>query len=313
MKTKNFTLYLAILMMGTVTMAAGQPARGDKNGNHENNNRKEIKKAAREDGRGNRDIRYNSRSNEWVRSEEDMHTSPNTTVRREKGNAEQSAARMENRKAGSDRRSYSESGRPAHHEGRIGEERKPAENHDLYRENRHERENRGYTDQRNYRDENRNGWDNRKLSRQEWEHRKYDWNNHNWNFSNHYRKGTIPYYFRDNHNYWYYPGYGHILKGFNHAPYLFYTGRIPIYFEDGFFYRYYTGIGYVWIENPYDLWFNELPHHAVRVRIHGRVYFRLGNAYFTLEPGGFRLAILPDRFYDPIRDGGAHIEISARF
>jgi hypothetical protein len=298
MKTRNFTLIAIILMMGAVMTAAGQPARGERNGNHENNNRSEIKSAARDN------------------------------VRRETASPQRQGGNIENRNSAGDRRSYSESGQSNHNQGAVTENKELKTNHNSINENRHningtrdERENRGYADNRSYRenpapnnrDNNRKLWDNRNYSRHEWEHRNYNWNDRDWNFSNYYRNGYIPYYFRNNANYWYYPEYGHILRGFMHEPFLFYSGQSPFYFEDGFFYRHYNGIGYVWVENPYDIWFNELPYQAVRVRIGGKIFFRLGNAYFEHRLFGFRLVIVPDRYYDPNFDRRASIEISARF
>ncbi len=150
----------------------------------------------------------------------------------------------------------------------------------------------GYSRQNNW-----NEREHRNLSRKEWEHRHYAWNDRSWNYSHHYRQGTIPAYFRDNRNYWYYPGYGHILRGFGQDPYLFHSGHNRYYFDNGFFYRYYNGIGYVWVDDPFGIWFNELPFDAVRVRIAGKIYFRLGKAYFKAGSRGFRMVVLPERYY----------------
>ena len=296
MKTKNFTLYVTILMMGAVLTAAGQPARGERDGSHDNNNRKELKSATRNETRGNRNIHYNTQKNDKVRPQEQMRVTEDKAVRRETGTSGHQATNMGNSKSGA--------------------------GHDGYTNKRNDRgDNRGYANNRGYREnpapdnhrDNRNMWDNRNYNRHEWEHRNYNWDDHHWNFSNYYRKGYIPYYFRNNRNYWYYPQYGHILRGFDHNPFLFYSGRIPFFLEDGFFYRYYNGIGYVWVEDPYNLWFNELPYEAVRVRIGGEIYFRLGNVYFEPGPRGFRAVMLPDRYYDPDYHRGVSIGVSARF
>lgn len=149
----------------------------------------------------------------------------------------------------------------------------------------------------NQRDINRWDKDRNDYNRKNWENRNYDWDRHNWSYSKYYRKNHIPYYFRNNTNYWYYPSYGHILRNFNHRPIIFYSNRHPYYFYDGFIYKYYNNIGYVWLEDPYDIWFEELPYNARRVIIGGQVFFKLVNTYFEVGPLGFRLIILPDRYY----------------
>lgn len=60
MKTRRFTLLAAIVMMGAVTGAAGQPARGEKNGNHEKNNRKELRPDERREVRGMQERKHYS-------------------------------------------------------------------------------------------------------------------------------------------------------------------------------------------------------------------------------------------------------------
>jgi hypothetical protein len=283
MKTRNFTLYAAVLMMATGLTAAGQPERGERNGNHENNNRREMKSATPAEKRENVNSSADPQKKERVTTGNGIHTADNPTLRRESVNTGRRMETRENR----------------------GENNRQKE----YTYNRDNKE----SPSPNYRENNRNLWGNRNYSRHEWEQRQYNWNDHHWDFSNYYRKGTVPYYFRNNNHYWYYPEYGHILRGFRHEPVIFYSGRMPYYFEDGFFYRYYSGIGYVWIEEPYDIWFNELPYGAVRVRIGGRMYFRLGNAYFMLGHAGFHLVVLADRFYDRDYDRGVSFEVSARF
>jgi hypothetical protein len=333
MKTRNFTLYAAILMMATVLTATGQPERGERNGNHENNNRREMKSAtSSEKGDGLKSASDTQKSERVVTSNR-IHTADNPTVRRESLNAGSQMETRENRNTIGNRRSYSVSGPSENKQNTVAEKRGPVDNQKGQPENRqynngrikenHSDKNRQkeYTYNRNYRenhapynrDNDRNVWGNRNYSRHEWEQHQYNWNDHRWNFSNYYRKGYVPYYFRDNRHYWYFPEYGHILRGFRHEPVIFYSERIPYYFEDGFFYRYYPGIGYVWIEEPYGIWFNELPYGTVRVRIGGRIYFRLGNAYFSLGHGGFHLAILSDRYYDRNYDRGVSFDVSARF
>lgn len=310
MKTRNFTLYVTILVMGAVMTAAGQPARGDRNGNHENNNRFQTTPEDNKQVSGDRNIHYNGRASERERIQREAAVNNNLSARDNSGSGSKNGSVAENPKGYSGNR----------------EERAINQNRDNRFENQRNgnHKNEGYTREMNQnRDNNRmerdhgnysrNEWDHRNYSRSEWEHRKYNWNDRHWDFSNYYRKGYVPYYFRNNHNYWYLPGYGHILRNFSYRPYLFYAGRIPYYFDNGFFYRYVDGIGYIWVENPYDLWFSQLPDHAVRTRINGNIYFRLGNAYFLAGRHGFRLAVLPARYYDPWIDRGVGIEITARF
>jgi hypothetical protein len=121
---------------------------------------------------------------------------------------------------------------------------------------------------------------------------------HQYAYSSYYRLNHVPVYFHSNKYYKYHPRYGHTVRKFAYAPVRFWAERVPYYFSDGFFYRHHPGIGYIWIENPYDIWFTELPHEAVRVRIGGNLYFRMGNAFFASGPFGFRLATLPDHYYD---------------
>jgi hypothetical protein len=325
MKTRNFTLYVTILVMGAVMTAAGQPARGDRNGNHENNNRKEIKSDNDKAVQGNPNIRYNGNSSEKGRATQEMRVNKNVTSREQSKQPDRQANNSKNRNVGEKSDNYANN--QSVRENRSGNSDKLDDNKNRggntnnAATTNNNKNHGGYADNRNYkenpapnhREYNRNHWDNGNYSRNEWEHRNYNWNDRNWNFSNYYRKDYVPYYFRNNRNYWYFPEYGHILRGFLHDPFLFYSGSIPFYFEDGFFFRHYNGIGYVWIEDPHDIWFNELPYSAVRVRIGGRIYFRLGNAYFEGGPLGFHLAILPDRYYDPYYDRGVSFEISARF
>ena len=333
MKTRNFTLYAAILMMATGLTATGQPVRGERNGNHENNNRRELKTANQAEKSENQKSTSDSKKKESVTTDNRMHTADNPTLRRESVNTGRRIEARDNRNTTGTRRSYSVSGPSENKQNTVTDKRGPVDNQKGLPENRqykngsgnenhsnnnHQKEytyNRNYreTPAPNYRENNRNVWGNRNYNRHEWEQHQYNWNDHRWDFSNYYRKGYIPYYFRDNRHYWYYPEYGHILRGFRHDPVIFYSGRIPYYFEDGFFYRYYSGIGYVWIEEPYNIWFNELPYGAVRVRIGGKLYFRLGNAYFRLGHAGFHLAVLPDRYYDRNYNRGVSFEISGRF
>jgi len=318
MKTRNFTLYAAILMIATGLTAAGQPERGERNGNHESNNRREMKSATTsEKGDGLKSASDQQKSEHAISSNR-IHTADNPTLRRESANAGRQIVTRENRNTTGTRRSYSVSGPSENKQNTVAEKRGPVDNQKGQPENRQYnngriKENRGDNNRQKEYTYNRNVWGNRNYSRHEWEQRQYNWNDHHWDFSNYYRKGHIPYYFRNNNHYWYYPEYGHILRGFRYEPVILYAGRIPYYFEDGFFYRYYAGIGYVWVEEPYGIWFNELPYGAVRVRIGGRIYFRLGNAYFMLGHAGFHLAVLPDRYYDRNYDWGVSVEVSARF
>jgi hypothetical protein len=311
MKTRNFTLYAAILMMATVMTATGQPERGERNGNHENNNRRELKSANQVDKRENLKNTTEPQKKEGVTTDRRIHTVDNPTLRRESVNTGRRMETRENRNNTGTRRSYSVSGPSENKQnnGKVNDNLADNNRQKEYTYNRNYRE----TPAPNYRDNNRNVWGNRNYSRHEWEQRQYNWNDNHWEFSNYYRKGYVPYYFRNNNHYWYFPEYGHILRGFRHEPVILYSGRMPYYFEDGFFYRYYSGIGYVWIEEPYGIWFNELPYAAVRVRIGGKMYYRLGNAFFRHGHSGFHLVVLADRFYDRNYDRGVSFDVSAKF
>jgi hypothetical protein len=323
MKTRNFALYVTILVMGAGLTAAGQPARGERSGNHENNNRKETKAENHPSMDGQRKIRYNGDAPERSRTSYQLQVKDNLKARdnsyaqgkqntspdkrKETGKAIHPSNRNNERENLNATRNREVNRRPGRSE--YAGSHNDIGNRKGYAENRTHRENPAV----NHIDRNHNGWGNGNYSRHEWEHRKYSWDDRHWNFSNYYRKGHIPWYFRNNSNYWYYPGYGHILRGFGTNPVVFYAGRTPFYFEDGFFFRYHRGIGYVWVEDPLNIWFTDLPRGAVKVRIGGRMYFRLGNAYFETGPRGFRLAILPDRYYRPWDHRGFGLEITARF
>jgi hypothetical protein len=326
MKTRDFTLYATILMMGAGLTAAGQPARGERSGNHENNNRSEIKAETNLSSEGQRKAKYSGDASERSRTSYQLQVNDNLKARDNSPAPGKQNAGPDKRKGtgkeihpsngyrDSENRSSTRNTRYSETDRRTGKNE--------YTDSRVEKGNRkGYVDNRahreipavNHRDHNYNVWGNGKYSRHEWEHRKYSWDDRHWNFSNYYRKGHIPWYFRNNSNYWYYPGYGHILRGFRTNPVVFYAGRIPFYFEDGFFFRYHRGIGYVWVEDPLDIWFTDLPRGVEKVRIGGRMYFRFGNAYFESGPRGFRLALLPDRYYKPWDHRGIGLEITARF
>jgi len=312
-------------MMGAVVSATGQPERGERRGNHENNSSSELKSATRSETVDNQNRRSGGERNARITYETRNHSVDKPQAVQEGASAKNRMEVIEHNQ----RRSYSVSGAPsgqqqkaAEQKGNIGQQNNRTTEKKYYdnnnRSNRYNREDQGrYSDNRDYRHvpsrDHQNVWSNRNYSRQEWEHRHYNWNERQWSFGSYYKKGYIPYYFRDNRNYWYYPGYGHILRGFRHEPVVLFSGAVPYYYEDGFFFRYYPGLGYVWIEEPYGLWFNELPHNAVRMRIGGKTYFRFGNTYFRFSSHGFRLVELPDRYYDPRLNRGVSFEVSARF
>jgi hypothetical protein len=316
MKTRNFTLIGTILMMVAVMTAAGQPERGERNGNPENNNRKASRSTS-----GNEVTSEMATPLPQAGRNEIRNNADDRRTWSESGHSRNDREVINNNRDSKENRNFNDPAKLEDKKEFKGNHNSINENHNTLNGNRNEHGNSGYAENRSYaerssadhREFNRHLWDNHNYNRQDWEHRNYRWNDHKWSFSNYYRKGHVPYYFRENRNYWYYPEYGHILRGFRHEPFLFYSGQIPFFFEDGFFFRYYTGIGYVWIEDPYDIWFNDLPYQAVRVRISGRMYFKLGNAFFERGTWGFRLALLPDRFYDPVYDRGFEGELSGRF
>ncbi|HNQ37253.1 MAG TPA: hypothetical protein PKJ58_04780 [Prolixibacteraceae bacterium] len=214
MKTGKFTLMTAILVMAAVTGAAGQPARGNKNGNHEKNNRQEIAAQERREVRGAGALERNRPDRVEMQKKSFSHPSQREAIRH-------------------------------HHQG----------------------------------------------------------------YTPYYRKHHVPKAFYGNKHYKYHPKYGHVIKRFAVPPVRIWAGQDPFWYSDGFFYRYHKGLGYVWVEEPWDIWFSALPYDAIRVRIGGHLYYRLGNAYFTAGPRGFRLAMLPDRYYH----ASPAIQITARF
>ena len=360
MKTRKITLMIAILMMGAVIGATGQPERGRRS-NHENNSRSEGRTSVREENQADLSTQNNRNTQNDARSQGEPTTQVKPDIQRETTLPERQAE-PQRPVSGDDRRSHSVSrnsesrvvnapdlrnSRDSRNETPVVNEtpvNRPDGDNKGFQGNPvnpgRERNNPGYSDQKNNNNregynrdrkgeqggfaENRNDkdypnphrrnnyrseWGHSNYNRFDWEHRSYNWDDHRWEFSHYYKHGYIPWYFRNNRNYWFYPEYGHILRGFRYEPSVFYSGMIPYYFYEGFFYRYYPGIGYIWVEEPYDVWFNELPHLAVRVRIGGHIYFRYGNAYFRAGRLGFRLVLLPERYYERVTS----IDISARF
>lgn len=285
MKKMNLILIITILAMGAVTETAGQPARGNGNGNHDKNNRKEVKADDKKDNRGNRTVDFNKASDQKVRPTAEMKVLENANIRERSSSADKRQDARDSRP--DDRSNYAT-------------DRDRRENGD----DRWDKDKKGSWDNDKYRKE---GYGNDKYWKERHDNDKH-WKEYH--YSHFYRKHYLPESFRSNRYYAYHPKYGHVLTKFPHNPVIFWsTARIPFYFDNGFFYRYHSGIGYVWVNDPYDLWFSELPYGAVRVRISGHTYYRLGNAYFVAGLRGFRLAVVPDRYYDY----RPTIEISARF
>ncbi|HNZ69661.1 MAG: DUF6515 family protein [Prolixibacteraceae bacterium] len=240
MKTRRFTLLAAIVMMGAVTGAAGQPARGEKNGNHEKNNRKELRPDERREVRG---------------MQERKHYSADRVITPREMNMQKNAQKKGNDVRQIEKRKLREV--PGHPKGKY-----------MVGDNKFSNPPRSY----------------RKTG-------------YPYAYSHYYRKDHIPVVFHNNKYYRYHPKFGHTIRKFAHAPVRFWAGTSAFYYSDGFFYRHHPGIGYIWVEDPYNLWFTELPREAVRVMIAGRLYFRMGNAYFTPGLYGFRMAVLPDHYY----------------
>lgn len=118
----------------------------------------------------------------------------------------------------------------------------------------------------------------------------------------------IPAHSRGNSHYRYIPAYGHTVRYFPSSPVVFRAKNKKYYMHNGHFYNYHKGIGYIWVENPYGLVINYLPHGAVMVRINGVPHFRLGNVYFTAHPHGYEVVAMPARYYSrPV------VHISASF
>ena len=248
MKTGKFTLMTAILVMAAVTGAAGQPARGNSNGNHEKNNRKEITEQGRREMRGLNGVERDRSDRMEVTREMKVHKSarvqevPKVKKPAAKHYAATKKSATYGKKAVVKKHHY-----PVPHEGRY-------------------------------------------------------------NYSHYYRKHHMPALFHGYKYYSFHPKYGHVVKRFPVTPVRVWSGNHPYYYSDGFFYRFNKKVGYVWVEEPWDIWFTELPYDAVRVNIGGHLYYRLGNAFFTASPRGFRLAMLPDHYY-----AAPVIQITARF
>ena len=77
--------------------------------------------------------------------------------------------------------------------------------------------------------------------------------------------------------------------GIQHHPVIIRHQHGNIYCFGGNFYTYYRNYGYVQIELPRDIVFTTIPREAVRVRVDGRLMFRLGNVYFELGSGGYHI------------------------
>jgi hypothetical protein len=110
-------------------------------------------------------------------------------------------------------------------------------------------------------------------------------------------KVKTPKQFQGNKNYYYAPRYGHTVRHFHTSPVVFHAKGNKFYFHNDHFYRYHKGIGYVWIDNPYGMVFNRLPHGAIRVHINGSLHYRIGDVYLVRNPYGYEVVSLPARYY----------------
>ncbi len=126
----------------------------------------------------------------------------------------------------------------------------------------------------------------------EWEH--YRWNVNSWvDYYSHY----YPYSYRYHKYYYHHPVYGHVIRRFIHRPMVFYHNNHNYYSYDGHFFRFQRGVGYVLVDLPFGVVFDYLPHDYERVFINGYLYFRVGNLFFETTDFGFRLVHYPERYF----------------
>lgn len=121
-----------------------------------------------------------------------------------------------------------------------------------------------------------------------------NWNrNRNWNNDRCWDREHPVYV---NHRYYRISRYNGRVRVYARAPWghrhpvVIRHGHGDIYCFGGNFYTYYPRYGYVQIELPRDIVFSTIPSGAVRVRVNGHLMFRLGNVYFELGSGGYRIA-----------------------
>ena len=130
-------------------------------------------------------------------------------------------------------------------------------------------------------------------------HWNHHWENYRWNLSSwvDYYNGYHPYSYRFHRHYYHHPGFGHVIRRFEHRPVVFFHGPHRYYCHDGHFFRYRRGVGYVLATMPFGVVFDYLPHNYERVYINGYLYFRVGNLFFEHSDLGFRLVHYPERYY----------------
>jgi hypothetical protein len=117
--------------------------------------------------------------------------------------------------------------------------------------------------------------------------------------------------YRFSKNYYYHPRYGHVIRRFDVSPLIFSFSRGRLFYSDGCFFDYQPGIGYVAVDYPYNYLFTNLPAGNITVGFRGHVYFSVGNLFFEMHHGGFRLVPSSHAVYHHYLPG--QVYFSSRF
>lgn len=129
-----------------------------------------------------------------------------------------------------------------------------------------------------------------------WDHNweRYRWNRDSWRD---YYRSYHPYSYTFHKHYFFHNHYGHVIRKFSIAPFIFVHNHNRYYCYDGHFFRYKRGIGYILVDMPFGFMFEYLPADYERVYINGYLYFRVGNLFFEHTGYGFRLVHYPERYF----------------
>lgn len=146
-----------------------------------------------------------------------------------------------------------------------------------------------YSDRNYYRNYNYNKYSHWNRS---WE--SYRWNHNSWYD---YYHGYNPYSYKYHKYYYHHNYFGHVIRKFTFAPYIFIHNHNRYYCYNGHFFRYRKGVGYVLVDMPFGFTFDYLPTGYERVYINGYMYLRVGNLFFEASNLGFRLVHYPERYF----------------
>ncbi len=153
-------------------------------------------------------------------------------------------------------------------EGRKGNEKERKE----YRESRHDDNRIAYNDRRSY--------SGRNYERKNWNDREYH---------PQYNKR----YGHEESEYFEHPRYGRVYQKFDRRPIVLRHHRDNYYYYGNRFYTFRPGIGYCAIEFPGHTYFRQLPFACDEVYVHGQSFYRYGDLYFRLFPGGYMVVPSP--------------------